>query len=390
MVAAALVTITSPAQAIIYSWQARPNIGDSYISSDMPQPVCANVNGVGKILIFSNSYNYKSQNLINAFNAVRVGVITTPADTYALAPGSLPGQRYAFAVASHTPTGSNSTVYLFGGRNGSGDLSDIYAYDPVASTFTRVSDTNGNPLSLPTPRSGVTAVSSGGKIWLFGGHSGSQVLKDVLVFNPSAVSPSVGTISAMAPMATGFFSARAMVKAVGPAHHVYFVGAKLIDTGGPTYEIYRYQTIPTSGPLLTVLNSQASGTPMQSTASPATPMVTWDPSGTVRVIAAGGFGSSGLKTWDRFHAGRLVDTYSNGSSNPTATLAPAPYITPPRARDMAGVVKCSAYTYIVGGNYGHGTTLQDRSFLLDRLGVPDLRGQLPALPNAPKIEGRAQ
>lgn len=372
LITAAIGLTALPAQAQIYNWQPRPDIGDSYISKDMPQPVCASVNGVGKILIFSNFDFYKSQNLNNMSNAVRVGEITTPADTYVLKPGSLPGKRYAFAVASHTPAGGNSVVYLFGGRNGGGDMADVYAYDPAASTFTPVTDASGGSVDLPTPRSGVTAVSSGGLIWLFGGLSGNQVLNEVLVFDP------VGkTITARPPMSKGFHGARAMVKAVGTAHHVYFVGAKLVATGGPTYEIYRYRTIPTIGTLLTVLDGQAGGAPMQSAAHPASPMVTWDPSGTVRPITAGGYGANGNWTWDRFEAGRLVDSYSNGSSNPTATLSSAPYVTPPRARDMAGAVKCGSFTYLVGGNYGHGSKLQDRSRLLDRLGPPG-RGDIKA------------
>lgn len=365
MLALVLALMASPVQAQLYNWQARPDIGDSYISSDMPQPVCANVGGVGKIQIFSNFDYYKSQNLYNASNAVRVGEITTPADTYALRSGSLPGKRYAFAVASYTPATGNSVVFLFGGRNGGGDLADIHAYDPVTFTFSPVTDSSGSPVLLPSPRSGVTAVSSGGMIWLFGGHSGTQVLNEVLVFNPNSKA-----ISSKPPMAKGFYAARAMVKAVGPAHHVYFVGAKLISGGGPSYEVYRYQTIPASGPLLTVLNGQAGGAPIQSAAYPATPMVTWDPSGTVRLIAGTGSG---------FSAGRLVDTYSSGTANPTATLSPAPYNVPARSRDMAGAVKCGANAYLIGGSYGHGPSLQDRSRLLDRLGMPGFKDMKAAI-----------
>lgn len=374
--AAALTVATWPAHAVLaYNWQARPNIGDSYISTDMPQPVCVIDNGVPKILIFTNYDYYHSQNLYNASNAVRVGQITTPIDTYTLKPGSLPGKRYAFSVASFTPSNSNSTVYLFGGRNNTGDLGDIYAYDPATASFSAVTNTAGATLTLPTPRSGVTAVSSGNRIWLFGGHSGSQVLNDVLIFDPVAK-----TITTAPPMSFGFYGARAMVKAVGTANHVYFVGAKLVDGGGPSYEIYRYRTVPSGGQLLTVKDSQSGNAPMQSSAGPATPMVTWDPSGTIRVISAAVGGASGLWTWDRFEAGPLYDTYSNNSSNASATLGSAPYITSARARDMAGAVKCSSSTYIVGGTYGHGVSLQDRSYLLDRLNEPGRLVPPPTIP----------
>src|SRR5215217_5520067 len=167
----------------LYSWKIRPNDPDGLICDYMPQPVGALVNGVPTILIFTNYPAYPSGG-VSSNTAVRVGQIVTPADTYNLTPHSLPGNRYDFSVATLANASNTAhTIYLFGGRNAGTDFADIHAYTPgtgAGSGFAPVA------LSLPTPRCAVTAVPALGKIYLFGGLQGTNVLNEVLVFDPGA------------------------------------------------------------------------------------------------------------------------------------------------------------------------------------------------------------
>lgn len=373
--AAPLPTSALPAvKASLYSWQIRPNDNDGYFSSNIPQPVCATVNGISKIFIFSNFEYYPSKNFHNYSQSVRVGEITTPADTYQLIsnptstdPHSLPGTRQEFAATSILKPGdANHTIYIFGGKDSSGEKDEVYSYTPGTgfAFVTNIPTRNG----IVGARSGAVAVPSKGKIYLFGGqHGGNTVINQVLEFDPQT---NQFTTKVLPPMPQGFHGARGMTKAVGTDNYIYLVGARTIAYGAPNDMIYRFDV--QTGITKPVMDLSNPSTPLKIPGGSGYPMITWDPSGSVRIIAASANGTSGPWTWGNIQAWVLNDNYSTtGSTNPNdgkATLSAAPYTDATRARDMAGAVKCGNSTYLIGGTYGHGTTFQNRGMLVDRLG----------------------
>lgn len=373
------ISAMSVGAANFYSWQIRPNDNDGYFSSDIPQPVCGMVNGTSKIFIFSNFAYYPSQNFNNHSQSVRVGEITTPADTYQLIsntaltndPHSLPGTRQEFAATSILKSGAvNHTIYIFGGKNASGELDDVYSYTPGTGAGTGFAFVTTIPSRgvIAGARSGAVAVPSKGKIYLFGGQQGgNKVLNQVLEFDPQT---NQFTTKNLPPMPQGFHGARGMTKAVGTDNYIYLVGSRPIAYGAPSDMIYRFDV--QTGVTKPVMDLNNPSTPLKIPAGSGYPMTTWDPSGNVRIIAAAGNGASGIWTWGNIQAWILNDNYSStGSTNPNdgkATLSPAPYNNAARARDMAGAVKCGDSTYLIGGTYGHGTTFQNRGMLVDRLG----------------------
>lgn len=343
----------------LYSWQIRPSFADGYFSSDFPQPVCAYVSGVPKIFIFTNFAYYPSQNLQNQTNAVRVGEITTPADTYQLLPHSLPGARWEFAATSILKSGNDHTIYIFGGKNASGDLDSVYSYTAAAG-FQFVTNIPAR-LGKAGARAGAVALPANGMIYLFGGaQNGNSVLNQVLEFNPQIGQFTNKTLT----MPAAFHGARGMTKAVGTKNFIYLVGARTTPYGAPNSLIYRFE--PQSGQAETVKDLNNPSADLSIPSGSGYPMITWDPSGNIRIIAAGGNGSSGPWTWGNIQAWTLTDNYS--LPNSTAKLTAAPYNNAARARDMAGVVKCGSSTYLIGGTYGHGPTFQNRGMLVDRLG----------------------
>jgi hypothetical protein len=358
--------------ASLYTWQIRPNDPDGYFSSDIPQPVCANVAGVGKIFILTNFDFYPSKNFHNYSSAVRVGEITTPADTYQLLSSSasgdvhsLPGKRQEFAATSILrPGDTNHTIYIFGGKTSTGDLDEVYSYTPSGAQMGFKFVTNiPARLGKAGARAGALALpSSNGKIYLFGGaQGGNTVLDQVLEFDPQTEQFTNTTRT----MPVAFHGARGMTKAVGPDNFMYLVGARTTAYGAPNYRIYRFHVA--SGTTVPVMDADNPSAFLEIAPGSGYPMTTWDPSGNVRIIAASGNGSSGPWTWGNIQAWVLKDDYSNPSVA-LARLSAAPYNNPVRARDMAGAVKCGTSTYLIGGTYGHGTTFQNRGMLVDRLG----------------------
>jgi hypothetical protein len=349
-----------PSIPSLYSWQIRPDVPDGYFSSDIPQPVCAYVGGVPKIFIFTNFAYYPSQNLQNQSSAVRVGEVTTPADTYQLLPHSLPGARQEFAATSILKSGNDHTIYIFGGKNASGDLDDVYSYT-AAGGFQFVTNIPAR-LGKAGARAGAVALPANGKIYLFGGaQGGNSVLNQVLEFDPQLGQFTNTTLT----MPVAFHGARGMTKAVGTANYIYLVGAKTTPYGAPNYLIYRFDA--QSGVTATVKDLNNPTADLSIPGGSGYPMITWDPSGNIRIIAASGNGSSGPWTWGSIQAWILADNYS-GPNNGRGKLTAAPYNNAARARDMAGVVKCGSSTYLIGGTYGHGPTFQNRGMLVDRLG----------------------
>lgn len=347
--------VTAPS---LYSWQIRPSVPDGFFSSDFPQPVCAYVNGIPKIFVFTNFAYYPSQNVQNQSNAVRVGEITTPADTYQLLPHSLPGSRWEFAATSILKSGSDHTIYIFGGKNASGDLDEVYSYTALGG-FQFVTNIPAR-LGKAGARAGAVALPANGMIYLFGGaQGGNTVLNQVLEFDPQIGQFTNKTLT----MPAAFHGARGMTKAVGTANYIYLVGAKTTPYGAPNSLIYRFNV--QTGVTGTVKDLNNSTADLSIPSGSGYPMITWDPSGNIRIIAASGNGSSGPWTWGNIQAWLLTDSYSG--PNGLGKLTAAPYNNAARARDMAGVVKCGNSTYLVGGTYGHGPTFQNRGMLVDRL-----------------------
>ena len=342
----------------LYSWQVRPNVADGYFSSDIPQPVCAFVNGVPKIFIFTNFTYYPSVNLMNQSNAVRVGEITTPADTYQLLPHNLPGARQEFAATSVLKPGNNDhTIYIFGGKNASGDLDEVYSYTESAG-FQFVTNIPAR-LGKAGARAGAVALPANGMIYLFGGaQNGNSVLNQVLEFDPQQGQFTNKTLT----MPVGFHGARGMTKAVGTRNYIYLVGARTTPYGAPNSLIYRFDVL--NGVTDTVKDLNNPTADLSIPGGSGYPMITWDPSGAIRIIAASG--SIGPWTWANIQAWVLTDNYSL-PNNGRGTLTAAPYNNAARARDMAGAVKCGSSTYLIGGTNGHSPTFQNPGMFVDRL-----------------------
>ena len=72
-------------------------------------------------------------------------------------------------------------LVLFGGRNGSGDLADLWTFDPAGGGWTEVEASPG-----PTPRHGHNAIwdITGERLVVFGGQQGSTFLDDIWEFDP--------------------------------------------------------------------------------------------------------------------------------------------------------------------------------------------------------------
>ncbi|HEV7903179.1 MAG TPA: kelch repeat-containing protein [Pyrinomonadaceae bacterium] len=358
--------------ASLYSWQIRPNDMDGYFSSDIPQPVCGLAGGTGKIFIFSNFSYYPSKNFHNHSNAVRVGQITPPADSYQLLSSnvagdihSLPGLRQEFATTSILRSGdANHTIYLFGGKTPYTELDEVYSYTPTGGFSPTPVATIPARNGIAGKRSGAVAVPGLGKIYLFGGQQGGNtVLNQILEFDPATNS---FTNRVLPPMPQGFHWARGMTKAVGTNNFIYLVGGKTTAYGAPNDLIYRFDV--QTGVTKVVMSLANPSTPLTIPSGSGYPMITWDPSGNIRIIAASGNGASGVWTWGNIQAWILNDNYPGSPNDGRATLTPAPYNDATRARDMAGAVKCGDSTYLIGGTYGHGTTFQNRGMLVDKLG----------------------
>jgi hypothetical protein len=78
----------------------------------------------------------------------------------------------------------SSKLYVFGGT-GSGNSNEIYRYDPAIGSdgqWTLLAPAGDAPL----PRYYVSMTSLSGKIYLFGGHTGSFAINDTFVFDPAA------------------------------------------------------------------------------------------------------------------------------------------------------------------------------------------------------------
>lgn len=363
---------------LMFSWYVVPNIGDGYESSQFPQPVCAKVGTGFGIYLFTNYTSYTGETIpnLNGHNNIRVGRILTGNDSYQLLPDKLPGQHWReFAAAGLIKAGdTDSTIYLFGGKRGvaATETDEVYSFTPNATggVFAPVA----NPIKSVYPfwghRAGALAVPANGKIYLFGGYQGGTVLKQVQEFDTAT-----GTFRILpttSDMPVGLVNARGMAKAApGNKVYIYLVGGSTVPTTSsavPNPHIYRFlvpNTAKPDGDWATVKNAAGTAN-LTVPAGSGAPMTTWDRSGNVRVIAAGGAGNN--QTWANMQAWILTDNYNNPTNVSKASLTAAPYNNAARARDNASAVKCSDVTYLIGGTYGQaGSTLQYKGKFVDKL-----------------------
>ena len=78
---------------------------------------------------------------------------------------------------------NSGKVYIFGGINTTGNLNDLWQYNPSTSSWNRLIDTNQN--GSPSARNGSVAWTDiNGNAYIFGGNSSSGVLNDLWQYNP--------------------------------------------------------------------------------------------------------------------------------------------------------------------------------------------------------------
>src|SRR5437899_3387390 len=212
------------------------------------------VGGVGKVII--TAYGASST---GDTNLTRLYDVT--ADSWSLgSPAPLPAR----SEAAYGDTTHAGFLYVIGGGNSGGVLSDLQRYDPVTDTWTTLASMstaragavaaavdnnifviggrssaagpcNGGPYmatvekydvdtntwstvaSLPSPRSDLAAVAHGGKVYVFGGCTGTgTVTSEVDMYSPATDTWTTG----LAPMPT----ARASLVAGHSGQRVYAIG----------------------------------------------------------------------------------------------------------------------------------------------------------------------
>ena len=211
------------------------------------------VGGVGKVIVAA----YGASSTGNT-NLTRLYDITT--DSWSLgSPAPLPAR----SEAAYGDTTHAGFLYVIGGGNSGGVLSDLQRYDPVTDAWTTLASMptaragavaaavdnnifviggrssaagpcNGGPYmatvekydvdtntwstvaSLPSPRSDLAAVAHGGKVFVFGGCTGTgTVTSEVDMYDPAT-----DTWTGLAPMLT----ARASLVAGHSGQKVYAIG----------------------------------------------------------------------------------------------------------------------------------------------------------------------
>ena len=94
-------------------------------------------------------------------------------------PGLLPAPRKHHSLVLGQPA-EGPRVYLFGGQNDSGDLADLWQYDPLADEWSELAPAG------PAPRHGHNAVwdSVNDRLLVFGGQQGSSFFNDTWQYDP--------------------------------------------------------------------------------------------------------------------------------------------------------------------------------------------------------------
>jgi N-acetylneuraminic acid mutarotase len=151
----------------------------------------------------------------------------TPASDSWVSLANMPTARRGLAVAA-----VGNALYAIGGSTGAAPcegtpLGTVERYDIATDTWTTVA-------SLPSPRSDLAAVARGGKIYVFGGCTGSPnaVLDDVDVYNPRTDTWS----TAPADMPTARSS---MYGAAAKGNRIYVIGGQANFVQLATNEFYK-------------------------------------------------------------------------------------------------------------------------------------------------------
>ena len=109
---------------------------------------------------------------------------------------TLPSARYDTSAT----TAQNGKIYVFGGHSGSSYFNDIVEFDPVVQTATKLS------VTLPSGKVGTSAATAqNGKIYVFGGNDNG--LGSIVEFDP--VTQAVTTLEATLPSARNTSAATA-------------------------------------------------------------------------------------------------------------------------------------------------------------------------------------
>ncbi|GIX64648.1 kelch repeat protein, putative [Babesia caballi] len=89
--------------------------------------------------------------------------------------GKVPSKR-----ANHTLTRVDDRFYSFGGYDGNQCFNDLECFDPISSSWTRLSKPNGKK---PHPRSGHVMVTDGKMLYMSGGYAGRAHYDDIYSYN---------------------------------------------------------------------------------------------------------------------------------------------------------------------------------------------------------------
>ena len=93
------------------------------------------------------------------------------------AAGNNPPQR-----ANHSSAVIGTTLYIFGGWDGSKRLNDLFALETQAMIWTEI---HTDPATTPQPRAGMSLTNLDNKLVLFGGSGHSALCyNDIQIFNP--------------------------------------------------------------------------------------------------------------------------------------------------------------------------------------------------------------
>jgi N-acetylneuraminic acid mutarotase len=185
-----------------HSGFADPTTGNFYVFGGAGYDAQDNRGLLNDLWMFrpdSNTWTLESgDQIINSPG--RIGPLIIPG---LIGPGNQPGARTSQSAWMNA---SQQAIYVFGGNgidsNGkTGDLSDIWTYDPVTKKWTWVggSDTAYTPLNYGSPGKAASTNSPGGReyssiwmdaggnLWLFGGFAtGIGYFDDLWKFSPSS------------------------------------------------------------------------------------------------------------------------------------------------------------------------------------------------------------
>jgi N-acetylneuraminic acid mutarotase len=158
-----------------------------------------------------------------------------------------------------------TNAYVFGGFDGSTELSDIVAFTPATGAVTELSS------SLPSGRAGTSAIWDGNNAYIFGGYQSTGIfLSDIIQFNPAT-----GTVT---KLASTLPSGRESTSAIWDGTNAYIFGGD--GNGGILSDIIRFT--PANGTVKKLTSTLPTGRTVTS--------AIWDGN---NAYIFGGYGSSG-------------------------------------------------------------------------------------------------